>query len=507
MAMDLIDDYDEMEYNDSNLRFAKIKSSDLYITKMALSSKYNGHDGCINALSYSPDGQFVLTGSDDATVKVWNSLEKDPKCITTLRGHRTNVFAVSFLNDSSTIVSGGNDSDIRIYDLEKSKTCTVLQRHKRKVTSIKTDPYSPFVFYSTSADGSLKCFDTRKPYRNSITHSIDHLNSMGNAGIGDIDTFTSGILPQSLGGGIISRNDDSRNSEFESFEENIVKFDDTLYTVDVSPRNSNYILLACGDANAYLYDVRKVIGKPSYINIFSDITRNSDVTGASFDCYGKKVVSTYISGYIYMFDIEKSYEHDLGLNYFNRSRSQNAQTYEKIYKGHISEDTIKSVWFWGENSEYIVSGSDDGYIIIWDRETQEIVQILEGHNANVNNIAFHPQIPMFISSGIDSFALSWEPKTFEETPELIQRKENLFKMAKGREVHSDGEDDSARFLLRHLSRILRSQINMEGFSVFSYLLMDDDDEEDGDEEHEADSEDSDFEEMDSYEEESEVSDD
>jgi WD40 repeat protein len=54
-----------------------------------------GHGGCVNAINFNVDGDLIVTGSDDKTVKIWNSVSK--RCITTLYGHQSNVFATNFL--------------------------------------------------------------------------------------------------------------------------------------------------------------------------------------------------------------------------------------------------------------------------------------------------------------------------------------------------------------------------------------------------------------------------
>ena len=44
---------------------------------------------------------------------------------------------------------------------------------------------------------------------------------------------------------------------------------------------------------------------------------------------------------------------------------------------------MKGVNFYGARSEFIVSGSDCGHIFLWDKETESIVQLLEGDVAGV----------------------------------------------------------------------------------------------------------------------------
>ena len=35
--------------------------------------KTNAHSDCINSVAFSPDGTKIVSGSDDETIKVWDS--------------------------------------------------------------------------------------------------------------------------------------------------------------------------------------------------------------------------------------------------------------------------------------------------------------------------------------------------------------------------------------------------------------------------------------------------
>lgn len=49
-----------------------------------------------------------------------------------------------------------------------------------------------------------------------------------------------------------------------------------------------------------------------------------------------------------------------------------------------------------------MTGSDDGFVYIWDRHSEGIVQWLCADlNGSVNVIEPHPSLPMFATSGID----------------------------------------------------------------------------------------------------------
>ena len=75
--------------------------------------------------------------------------------------------------------------------------------------------------------------------------------------------------------------------------------------------------------------------------------------------------------------------------------------HSRVYRGHCNVKTVKDVNFFGLEDEYVVSGSDDGNLFIWDRKTAQLVNILEGDGEVVNVLQGHPYEPMLAVSGID----------------------------------------------------------------------------------------------------------
>ncbi|KAJ2446933.1 hypothetical protein IWW46_000616 [Coemansia sp. RSA 2440] len=70
------------------------------------------------------------------------------------------------------------------------------------------------------------------------------------------------------------------------------------------------------------------------------------------------------------------------------------------YWGHCNAETIKDVNFVFDR--YVASGSDDGCMFIWDRQTMNIVQLVRGDSDVVNIIEGHPVLPIIAVSGIGS---------------------------------------------------------------------------------------------------------
>jgi WD40 repeat protein len=69
-------------------------SSDFYFETVDGIDLLEGHKGCINCLAFNFDGTLLSSGSDDGTVRLWNLENK--KCLASLYGHVTNVFATEF---------------------------------------------------------------------------------------------------------------------------------------------------------------------------------------------------------------------------------------------------------------------------------------------------------------------------------------------------------------------------------------------------------------------------
>lgn len=66
----------------------------------------------------------------------------------------------------------------------------------------------------------------------------------------------------------------------------------------------------------------------------------------------------------------------------------------------------------GSHDELIASGSDDGHIFIWDRQTGRLVNLLgRGSDAaSVTSLACHPHMPLLASSGAEPVVRLWSPE-------------------------------------------------------------------------------------------------
>ncbi|KAJ7543496.1 hypothetical protein O6H91_09G040300 [Diphasiastrum complanatum] len=76
-----------------------------------------GHCGPVRTVAFSPDGERLLTGSDDKTLKGWDVGSE--KFLFTLSGHLNWVRSGEFNDDGRLIVSGSDDKTICLWDSER----------------------------------------------------------------------------------------------------------------------------------------------------------------------------------------------------------------------------------------------------------------------------------------------------------------------------------------------------------------------------------------------------
>ena len=94
------------------------------------------HDSIVRAVSFSPDGNTLATGSHDTTVRVWDlATGKELQRLS----HGSYVRAVSFSPDGKTLASGSGNQTVRVWDLATGKERQRLS-HDSIVNAVSFSP-------------------------------------------------------------------------------------------------------------------------------------------------------------------------------------------------------------------------------------------------------------------------------------------------------------------------------------------------------------------------------
>ena len=71
-----------------------------------------GHLGPITTIIVTSDNNYLISGSSDNTIRIWNFLEKKQESV--LEGHTKSIQTLAITFDNKYIISGSKDKTIRI---------------------------------------------------------------------------------------------------------------------------------------------------------------------------------------------------------------------------------------------------------------------------------------------------------------------------------------------------------------------------------------------------------
>lgn len=150
-----------------------------------------GHTDAVRCLQ--ADHQRIVSGSYDGTVKIFSIKPQSSsqlltgdaspsdttkwKCLHTLRGHDGPVLSVFF--QDNMIISGGMDTNIKIWELSSGACLKTLSGHRGGVTSLQYNHFGRKIF-SGALDGDLRFWDLD---HGTCMDTLDWIRSEGHTGV------------------------------------------------------------------------------------------------------------------------------------------------------------------------------------------------------------------------------------------------------------------------------------------------------------------------------------
>ncbi|XP_056281780.1 chromatin assembly factor 1 subunit B [Pseudoliparis swirei] len=123
------------------------------------------HTKAVNVVRFSPGGEMLASGGDDAAILLWKLNDsKEPEqaplfqeeedaqlnkeswsVVKTLRGHIEDVYDICWTRDGNSMVSGSLDNTAIMWDVNKGQKLCILNDHKSYVQGVTWDPLGQYV--------------------------------------------------------------------------------------------------------------------------------------------------------------------------------------------------------------------------------------------------------------------------------------------------------------------------------------------------------------------------
>jgi WD40 repeat protein len=116
------------------------------------------HQGDVEAVSWSPDGRWLATGSDDGKVRIWDTLTGQER--RRFEGHTGIVWSLSWSPDGRRLASGSDDTTVRICDTETGQERCRLEGHTNAVMSMSWSPAGHWLV-TGSFDKTIRIWDAQ----------------------------------------------------------------------------------------------------------------------------------------------------------------------------------------------------------------------------------------------------------------------------------------------------------------------------------------------------------
>ena len=171
-------DKDSLVYKEFASRFTGLIAVDIFGiqhhgggTIMTLT----GHDGAVRSVSYSSDGRMLASGSDDGTVRIWNT-QTGEEAISSMSSGDGKVLSIDFSDNNKWVASGTESGAVWVWNVMPGQASRrKLSGHSSAVNSVAFSPDSSCLA-SASGDGTVRLWNADRGEQ--LVSLSDHADSV-----------------------------------------------------------------------------------------------------------------------------------------------------------------------------------------------------------------------------------------------------------------------------------------------------------------------------------------
>jgi len=382
-------------------------------------TQFEGHIKNITDLKISPDGNLLITGSEDRTACLWEI--PTGKKIRSFEGFLNDVdeavlsdgymYWVAFINevklspDGRYIAIGKAGNNAKLMDFSTGRVVQTYRGHKGMVISLDFSPDGKYLA-TGAVDGTTRIWDVLSGEQ---VYSLPETTS-------NIPVFT--VAFSTDGKSLATGSWDGRTRVWDLEEGRLVQSIPSLTPYAVRFTQNG------------LYVVSAVLGtreNPKKLRLFEIDTgeeirefigHTQIVTTIRMSPDGKYMLSGSFDGMVKLWDIATGLQ-------------------VRKFRGHTAR--IHAVNF-DSSGELIVTGSDDNTAKLWDAETGKVVRSFKGHNGTVSSVQISLDGRFLITGSHDGTIKTWDLDTgnelltqifLGESDWLVKTKEGFFDASEG----------------------------------------------------------------------------
>ncbi|MEW6128687.1 MAG: protein kinase [Acidobacteriota bacterium] len=362
----------------------------------------DGHTAAVRQATFSPDGRWLVSCSEDQQVIVWDFAKRQR--LAAFADHQSFITAVAFSSDGKWIATASLDNRVVVRDTKSLNRAFVLSGHTGGVHSLAFSSDGRYLVSAGNEIISWKVGDFEKVGEIAaglsgtpafLPHSSRFNLTTENGKLIFVDASTGKTTTRQIAGlrqGVAAISPDGKlriiidgegQVQFADIEQGkafntFVAHKDNGRSVAFSPDSK---LAASASENVVLWDALRQTK-------IATLEYDSLVWSVTFSPDGRFLVSTHGDGAIVVWDVAE------------RQRIANLNEHSA---------TIYSVAY-SPDGERIASTGEDSSIIIWNAETGQKDAVLMGYQSKINGVAFLPDNQQVISCGFQEPCFLWDIK-------------------------------------------------------------------------------------------------